>query len=477
METGNVFVVMATELLEVFILPKMARTSSSRAVVPYRRRPVTRSRTYARRTAASNWERVLAEMLRRTTPYMMRQLRSNYNAAPKVMKTSAMSTAERKRGYRLAQGNMRIVKQKKGPVKRAPAKASLYGSVAEKDQGGIETDNNCVYLGHATYVPLEMIESLGRAMTRKLFRKAGLDCKSWEETLPALRAGRVWGVRIERFFRADDGTASIRDPIIGTTASGNNYNQFAVILTDLIKSNFSESDHEMEQIALIEFEGTTQLETASKMDASRVYIHFQCTSEMRIQNITQAQGSSGANAQLIEDIGNNPLHGYYLCGKGTGFQDKGQLRVGGLLSGNDPRKSGFISAFARQGLIRRQAGQTDYARKPLTANDFLNATMQNKAYVKPGDIKISRIFSKHSMTINGFLNTFRKDINDNNDATGAFIFHNYGKCAMWGLRRIVDMAVTSEKITTVGYQLNYKVGSYVTESMQNKVPDIFVTTT
>lgn len=392
------------------------------------------------------------------------------------MPKKAAPDAASKRGYALAKGNMRIVKTKKGPKKRPPSKASLYGSVFEQDQGGIESDGNCVYLGHATYVPLQMLESLGRAMTRKLFRKAGLDCKSWEEILPALRTGRVWGVRMERFFRADDGTASIRDFVVATTSSGDNYSAFADRVTGLIKANFSESDHEMEQIALIEFEGTTQLETAAKIDASRVYIHFQCTSEMRIQNITQAQGSSGTNAQLIEDIGNNPLHGYYLCGKGSGFQDKGQLRINANINGQDPRKSGFISEFARQGLIRRQAGATRYARKPLTANDFLNATTQNKAYVKPGDIKISRIFSKHSMTINGFLNTFRKDIADNNNATGAYIFNKNGKCAMWGLRRIVDM-VSNERNATIGYQLNYKVGSYLTEAMQNKVPDIFLTTT
>ena len=113
--------------------------------------------------------------------------------------------------------------------------------------------------------------------------------------------------------------------------------------------------------------------------------------------------------------------------------------------------------------------------KPLKATDFTNGKTQQKVYVKPGDIKISKLYAGHTFTINGFLNQFRKEIGIAPPGQARFFYHGIGKSAMWGLRRIVDMAV-NDKNPNVGYQLNYRLGCYVTESMQNKIPDLFETT-
>jgi hypothetical protein len=389
------------------------------------------------------------------------------------------SKAETKRGAKLAVGNMRLMRQKKGQKKRPPAKASLYGSISNRDRGGQFFDRNTVYVGHSTFVPPDMMESLGRAMTRKLFRKAGLDLKEWNDLLPLLPTGQRWGIRIERFFKGNTSQNSNVDILTFDLFDGSTYDQYAQGMTGLLRQ-FVESDHEALRVFLVKADGSGNVQDRPALiDPGRMHVHFQCTSELRVQNITKPQGNiTGTD---IQDIGNNPLEGYYLCGAGNGFLDKGQSRAVGL--GNEPTniaKAGFLSSTTEQGLIGRRALGTQYAQYPMDANDFTNAKMQNKTYVKPGDIKMSRLYSSFKMTIQGFLESFRKDVglvgqNPTGDVPN-FLYYKEGKCAMWGLRRVLDMGSVEDNVSVgVGFELKYKVGSYLTEMGAHVAPDIVIT--
>jgi hypothetical protein len=453
----------------------------------------------SRYTARSGYGYIAREasnaMMKEAFNYAAKQARAYFTkkkSAPKrkvtrkrtragVKKYAPSSAAERKRGSKLAVGNMRLMMQKKGVKKRPPAKASLYGSIQKRDRGGQFFDKNTVYVGHSTYVPADMLESLARAMTRKLFRKAGLDPKAWTDLLPLLPTGQRWGIRIERFFKGNTTQASAVDVLASDAFVGDTYNQYALLVGGLLRGQLPEADHEMLRVFLVKADGTgAVLDRPSNIDPGRMMINFQCTSELKIQNITKPQGNiTGTD---IQDIGNNPLHGYYICGTGNGFLDKGQERAVGLT--NEPteiRKAGFLASATEQGLIGRRALSTNYAQMPMDANDFTNAKMQNKTYVKPGDIKMSRLYSSFKMTILGFLNTFRKDIGlspqDPSGDVPNFLYYKQGKCAMWGLRRVLDMGTVEDNVSAgVGFELNYKVGSYLTEAGASVCPDLVITT-
>ncbi len=368
-------------------------------------------------------------------------------------------------------------------VKPRPSKVSMYGGRKCLDIGGTLASNDSIYIGHATCHIPEMVSAVARAVVRKLARKAGIDFRDWRSANWEGVVRETNPVTDARFSIIYDVYSVQRgiDPTVRFVVGDNNTTPLAlaVKLDQSIRNEVNQQGDEIRTFTLAKTSETLPtpqvFESMSTLNCNQTWIHLQCGSELVIQNVTKAQGNIQTN-NLIEEIGNNPLTGYYYTNTGNAFYDKAQLRAAPTTPasgrGLNMNQYPFVADNAN-GLLARIPdpgnGDTQWYTYPPNGT-VLSAKTINKQDVKPGQQKISKIFSKHSMPINRFFGWIRDQLGNVGTQT-ELIQINMGKVAMYGLRRRLDMR-SDDPEAVIGYQLKWSVGCYCTESKRQVVADI-----
>lgn len=437
---------------------------------------VSAAAPHLRRTAVQAAERAIRSAVGRPS--------SSLSSSGTRVSTSYANTvrrAGRARSTTLTGYSGRLTAVKK-PAKRKlkPPTYSKAGSRLVIESGGILADPDTVYLGHATFVSNDMLNSLARAIVRKLFIKAGMDLRHWDEDLPTIISGYIWGIRIYRNSKGADSVASVNDFVERTVPIGSTYYELANQVNQMLRVEFPNSDQELKQMELKTYTGSPldqQQDTVAKINGGNSKINFQIESVLKVQNITQAQGAA-AGDDTIDQLGANPVAGTYFLGRGNGFQDRAQIRAnqpGGSLSTSSLKK-GWTASTGRKGIIENKASDGNlYTKAVMKGTDFNNVSGSKACQMSPSEMKYSKLYSSMTMTIDGFLNLFRKDIIVSPSITESiYPYHRHGKCAMFGLRKALDMGVEENNVR-IGWQLVYKIGSYLTTNATNVAPDIVQT--
>jgi hypothetical protein len=368
-------------------------------------------------------------------------------------------------------------------VKPRPSKVSMYGGRKCLDIGGTLTSPDSIYIGHATCHIPEMRRAVARAVVRKLARKAGIDFRDW-------RAANWEGV-VRETSPTTDARFTIVYDIYSTQRSGPPAVKFvigadntdplslATLLEESIRNEMNQQGDEIRTFTLAKTSPASPtpavFESMATLNCNQTWIHLHCGSELVIQNVTAAQGAATTN-NLIEEIGNNPLTGYYYTNTGNAFYDKAQLRGTPVTPASSRGLNMNLFPFVadnENGLLARLPDSGDGATQWYTYppnGTVLSAKTINKQEIKPGQQKISKLFSKHSMPMNKFFGWIRDQLG-NIGTEQELIQINMGKVAMYGLRRRLDMRV-DDPGATIGYQLKWSVGCYCTESRKQVVADI-----
>ena len=434
----------------------------------------------------------------------------------RLLRRRAMRSRRRKQARRRARTHKKtrglsIRRVGKG-IRAKASQPSLYGAEFKRDVGGIMEDRRAVYIGHATMMKPEMLNIFSRALVRKLFMLAGIDFQGWQTLVNDYSTiFREDGATDNKmviwytYFLPNDlqpGTTTRGRPLRSENITWNTSEVPAAIAFNLVTSlrnnlyretgpgviePLGGQGAELIEIFLGKGEPTTTegnsviYERYASIQANRYKITFDMRSLLKIQNLTTAAQVTGTVNQLINDVGNNPLQGLYYTNYGNNFKDTSMTRTGNAVLTNardsiNVEQQGYV-ANNNNGLMRRDAGSSNYAMYPPNPK-VLNARTGNYLVVKPGSIKTSKLFHQKTFTINSFM-TFMRDQITNTGSDNTFIGTKFGKCAMFGLRHMINFGQTGSPLVEddvrvkVGYELRWSYGCYLTKTPTKPIaPDI-----
>ena len=443
--------------------------------MPYRR-------TYAR-TPATRRKRTKSTTSRKRT--RTKSMGAKAKSVRRRLNFSRTGTTSR---VKTASSTVNVVRTTKSRRRARQSMVNLFGACSMRDEGSTIQDANTVYLGHATFSPTEALVAMARAITRRLLLKAGISIESFEQQLPAvedLAVGstiQAYGFRYQLFLPNDGSNIFLQTQIVRPSDTPTAEELARALIEDGttgLRATMLDQAAQLRYVQLVNIQGSTNEVTrvASQINLHHCTFHFECRSELKIQNRTVAAETDGTTADLIEDVGNNPLYGFYVTGTGSGLKDKAFTRRSNATDQTIER-DGFFTDNANPTIIAGAGITGDtHVRYPQDGANFLNSTSSKKVYIKPGDIKISSLYHKFSISFVALINLIRPQLGEGRDSTQK-VFYRKGKCALYSFRRVLDSKSTTgngDPNPKVAWEALYKIGCWMSEKTTQYIPDMMVT--
>lgn len=332
---------------------------------------------------------------------------------------------------------------------------SKIGAVRKFEHGGVVSDPNTVFIGHASVATNEVLQTFCYAIARALLLRVGIDFKEWDE--PINNPATAWTVFMFFFQAPNDTTENF---LSNTWGNGQTAKELAGIIRVFLNT-WTSSTHQITKF-LMQDSGNV---TNAKVDITNSYVDVSLHSRLTIQNRTAADtGTSGDNRN---DISNNPLIGRL-------YQKKGNFFVPNYRFNGDLSYASFC-ANPNSGVIATNATDSlpDSGRKPPPAS-FFGASYARGVRVTPGQMMSNVLVTKKVMKMETFLSIMAKYINLYSSAPIVNDFFWLGSCAMFGLEKQLNSRV-DEPTISVGYELNQVMSMIVTSNRSGAAPDITIT--
>lgn len=312
-----------------------------------------------------------------------------------------------------------------------------YGSVQKYENGGTQSDANCVYVGHVAGEQQNSLKAAFRAVTRDLMKMYGQDFVSWEEIF------KTGALELQISYTYYVGTATTSTQVNLPVGAQPTFEALANQIYNDITTRFSNLDHRMENIWINEVTGALQTHALIRLKDYK--LHFECSSLMTIQNRTLAGTSTvDENDENINEISNNPICGRQYVGNYNGFYPKSRDTTEGSYEGYiGAAGTGIISTAAASSLIQE-------TRKPPPGTYFRNCMKTSRVIITPGVIKKSFISFKKTLYFNQFIKIMNNVIETPTGTQEVL----WGKCAMFGLEKVLNSR-QSENNVAVGFEVNH----------------------
>lgn len=345
-----------------------------------------------------------------------------------------------------------------GPViKKAKAKNQISiklsnGSITKIEDGFVTpAENYCQYVGHGPATK-RVYSSVGRALMKVLWNRAGLNLKNWDELIEGLAPTVHYWIVIT-YQELDSNTGGLVSQYIDITKT------YATIADELV-AKIAAIAERVTFADMFLLQGTSSTNSAStdlpraKVNLDDVHLFFEFYSTLKIQNRTLGQAVSGVtgdgDADLEDNIANNPL-----VGKCYTSDKKWQ---NGFTINQLPQASTIdlkqLSADNLTGIIQFPSTIFDgtpalqnYCRKPPPPFVF-GVAKASTVVIRPGEIRPSKISFKCTMKFNTF---FMKYIYESlrTITTGPFNSKDFlfGHAEMIGIEKYLESRVESAPIS------------------------------
>lgn len=327
------------------------------------------------------------------------------------------------------------------------------GYVDTQECNGVVADPNCVYVGHTAQATSMTITNLARSLIRTLFYKTiKHDAVNYSEEIPGLAfddTSNVFKINL-LYIVVSTGVVSVE---ASHTTSNNDTidvisNSFKPVLYTYSAGNTSANDTNIKQPYKMEMyirDGnvTTFWNYQGCINLNECMVHVKAVSEMKIQNRSlSATGGVDGN-----DINNSPIHGYRYVTNGLPRSRDKLLNILGTVNGF-------------KGVITKRAAELDSAgvnyTEPPLPKTFINNSKSAKVKLDPGDIKKSILYYQKKMSFNSYL----RNLQYLADTASDQIAKNTGTCEVFALEDQIN--VNSTQNISIAYEVNRKVGTYLT---------------
>lgn len=339
--------------------------------------------------------------------------------------------------------------KRKGRTMRKRLGFGVLGSVLKKENGGVVSDAQAVYIGHSTNVLNDVQNSFSRAIVFLLFQKVGINITSWRDTVPITSASSIY-----MNYYADSGQLTLTT-VTYTWSTALTYQGVAENFFAAIRTAFSNSTVHNPVSFRFEWNGTSQ----AFFPATDVMLSFSMLSILTVQNQSLGGTTLDGDDNILA-ISNNPLVGKLYTTKGNYFEPK--WRASGDAS--------YLPLLASNttGLIKGNATDSipEVLIKPPPPT-FFGSTKSIPVTMKPGQIVKSTLRTNTKISLIKYFDIMENDLN----VSGNYTMVDFGDSAMFGMEKMLDNR-TTENAVSLSYELNYTCSSYAYMKGRRSIPAI-----
>lgn len=257
------------------------------------------------------------------------------------------------------------------------SKLVITGSVSHADT---------VAVAHSTGVPQFAMQTVGRALFRKLYEMTKRDVITDWDAVPAGTSG-IYSHRI--FYRADALSAETNTAVVGFTGALS-FAQMATELTDAIMALYTEANDAvvLERVQLFKDVGATVDEDQWSLELRGAMLSIDVSSILNIQNVTESSTAGTNDHTNALDIRANPLIGRCYKSRSNMF----------MVHNTDNEN---LVADERHGTVN-----TDGTGGPVhvpAPNYYSNAKISGSVHLGPGKLKKSKLRTVKRTSLNKFM--------------------------------------------------------------------------
>lgn len=338
--------------------------------------------------------------------------------------------------------NRRARRNRKGR-RRAVAKVNTAGVSYQTEAVGQTTGDKCVYVGHSTALPSELLTLLCMVCMKKVMAESAITWSSWVQP----RAVYINNGDVFQFVYKP--TLVAANTAIGTSitvaAAQVTFADVALHLKSTVEATFVAGGL-LDSMMLTEFQYIPSGGKLTKIDLQDVMIKYYFRSDMKIQN------RSVANPGDDEiDVNNVPVFGKLYHGTGNGMLQRNVTNVK-FLNG-----SAAINPISVDG-----SALPDFA-EPPDASELTHVNKFTKFYIQPGNIKTSVLRFKTKINVtNLFIKLYRYYTNNiDNEWFNLGIFNIYG-----AERVIAKLPAEASPAITLTWQVDLRSSAVIYPSPQ-----------
>lgn len=370
---------------------------------------------------------------------------------------------KRKRGKMSRTGNMSgryIGKFKKAKRVRKTRKRTRFmnkGVVIKLEDGGIQQDAQCVYVGVHNSPNKQLHQAMWYCVTKCLYKKYGIEIESWTQTLGGLNFEH----KIRLGYRRA-GTSALQSIVTAGFDGADSYNTVATAVANLVETSGLTKDDYFDYAFLTSQDtiaGGSDV-IVSRIDMAHFSLEWKNYGLITVQNRTNAGTSTGA-ANIDENensVTNNPL-----VGKLYNVKNLNQLRP------NFATKTIADEMLANtdRGYLSFSSNDAEY-NKPPKGIQFENVKSSSRIMLQPGEIKKYTVRTKKYVKFNTFWTHFAEDLYTDDSP-----FH-FGDMVVMGFEKLLDSR-NDEQSIEVGFETNitincgYKYKPKVVTEVINKI--------
>lgn len=303
-----------------------------------------------------------------------------------------------------------------------------------RETGGVVSDVNCVYVGHATCVPTVIMQEVARAMSKKLWHRWIGNSATTQDGFNAGAATYVMRLTYQTAPNVGSNT-NIDYNLTGVIYEADLSNVIWDALNDVMIGAPGKSFN-ISKVGVFGPSGFS--EPRANISLEKAMVDILMTSKLVLQNRTIADSGTGADNR--NDVANNPLVGK-------------KYQSGGNFLDAVARSVTYQSITAGEGnglIVANGDNFALYGQKPPPAS-FFNATRATSVSLEPGQMKTDYLRSQKTMSLDYLFAALRDAIVE----TPCNV--NMGTVAMFGLEKKLNSRV-DEPTVSVGYERTGFVG-------------------
>lgn len=316
---------------------------------------------------------------------------------------------------------------------RKVVKKLFKGVSYQTEVTGTVTGDKCVYIGHTTAYPEELLTMLVMVCIKNVLNEAGVAISSWEQP----RLGYLTNGDVFQFVYKASPTSGPTAAFTNVTVVAGHISFYDVaaalaqaIITNMLANSLSDA------AILTEFQYMPSGGKLVKIDLQDVLVNFFVKSALKIQNRSLAQPTDDE-----VDVNNVPVYGKLYNGTGNGALQRTVDSLRFVCGGN----STFPIAVDGSGF-------NNFA-EPPDASEFTHVRKFGKVYLNPGQIKTAVLKFRSTINVSRLFQLINQY--EINNATSQWF--NLGAFNMFSLERVIaKLAAEATPGISITYEVDYK---------------------
>jgi len=351
--------------------------------------------------------------------YVMNKISKATSTTPKSNASKSTATAAAIRRMGPGSGVLRgFIKTKwrarrRGRRARKIVKRNVKGVSYQTEYVGSLTGDKCLFLGHSTALPEELLLTLVMGCMKNVMIEAGITINSW----PELRNGYIVNGDIFQFVYKPTPFAvhTAANTTYAVIPADLSYYDIALKLALAIQTSFI-ANLLPDALILTEFQYVAVGGRVIKCSLQDCLVNYFVKSSLKIQNRSVV---TAGDDEI--DVNNVPVYGKLYHGTGNGMIQRTVDQISFICG---PRTATNIAVNG--------SAVANYS-EPPDASEFTHVNSFNKAYFNPGNIKTSVLKFKTSINVTKLFIKLMHYFLDNASSE----WFDLGKFNCYGLERVI----------------------------------------